>query len=154
MPNALITCPYCRNKDGKESLMRPQKLDDGKISYVCTNPECRAVSPRADTFRVARLKARKRADVALVWFDRCTDEPLQQGDYLCEYAFFNAHDQHSTPISTFYAVWRWNNYERRFYNETQTPDYYGHYVRVLRWADFTGRATRRGTAAIPEEDLE
>lgn len=109
--------------------MLPQASSDTSISYVCSNPLCRAVSPRARTFHEALEKARKRAETPLVWHDRKTDPPTIPGQYLCKYTFGDV-----TPHSLFfYGVLSWYP-EQRFQHEAFTGQ--AGRINIISWMDF------------------
>lgn len=130
-------CLYCHSR------MLPRVMPDGWIAYVCSNDDCKAVSPHDRSFTRALNKAQNRADVVLEWYDREEYEPAQQGEYLCEYTFINPAFPDAPPVMTFYGVQRFDVYSRRFNHEKVQADGFGHRLKILRWMDFGGAATRK-----------
>lgn len=129
-------CPYCNCR------MLPQATQDGWINYICSNADCKAVSPRDRSFGRAHDKADALANLALIWHDRNREEPKRQDDFLCEYTFTPTLDSREAPVMTFYGVRRWNVIEHRFDYEETEPNRHSQYLKVLRWLDFKGTATR------------
>lgn len=130
MKQKMPRCPYC------DARMRPHATQDGWKSYVCPNPECKAVSPRDRSFGRALDKAKEHVFSTTEWFDRSRSEPTRADDFLCEYAFFDVDKPDDEPVLTFFGVRQWNEKEKRFAFENEAPDTNNHTLRVLRWLDF------------------
>ena len=140
----LPKCPYCGAR------MFPQASTDGWISYICSNAECKAVSPREKTFGKALDKAEKRAEVTLKWINRDKYEPAQNGEYLCEYAYVKSPDEE--PVLRYYGVRGFDVAERRFKYEGES--FLHQTVKVLRWADFTKDNAETVRTATQKTDAE
>lgn len=137
MRRKLPSCPYCGGR------MFPQATQDGMISYVCNNADCKAVSPRDRTFGRALNKADSRACAVVEWFDRAVFQPTRPDDYLCEYAFIDSKRPEKEPIMTFYGVRRWNMEKDKFDTEKRDPADEDYLIRIIRWMDFKGGAATR-----------
>ena len=145
MRRRLPYCPFCRMPNGNVSRMRPQVDKDGWITYVCENPNCRAVSPRERTYNRALNRAKQRSEPVIDWFDRGY-EPTREDDYLCEYAFVRTDGGEKSYTKTHYGVWRWNPNAHRFGCEGDPPRGFAHEMKVLRWTDFKGETEKTEVA--------
>lgn len=135
----LPRCPYCGGR------MLPQATQDRWISYVCSNENCRAVSPHDRSFNSALNKAHSYAGIEKSWINRDEYIPCRQDEYLCECELTRMVNVNYSCATTYYAVLHWDSERRMFDHEADGYGIDNQFMRVKRWIDFKGNKNLCGT---------